>query len=406
MTKVLSDHPSNPLQATSSDVTNNAYNRIYHQAKQRPMFSLSSEDELGKWSGQENYQQQVKSATNSVQAKFKQFSTPKHVDLDENMSDDELAQPFNANTTTTIDPRRAFAFRTNKSTDPFLMFEDEKVDGTHDHVGQHIPCDEGDTFDQEDPVIMDDLEDQDSEYQDDLGGYPDDDDEMSIKNENSMDSLKYSPLSPFSSPQSSRPSSPDESKTLYSRPAEEQTEIQREMNTLNKAVPELKGQYQLLDRLGTGTFSSVYKAIDLLYDDCDNRPWLGNHPPESTAYYQSVGPTYKGRGGRGPKRRSTHSSGDADIDMEAESNVNPHLPKDGNVYVAVKRIYTTSGPDRIKNELSILETCRGCRHASQIITAFRHYDQVVIVLPYQRNMDFRVCVPSRYHALIDDLTDF
>jgi cell division control protein 7 len=184
-----------------------------------------------------------------------------------------------------------------------------------------------------------------------------------------------------------------------SRSVEEQTEIQREMAVLYKAVPKLKGQYQLLDRLGTGTFSSVYKAIDLLYDDWDNQPWLGNHPPESTAYYQSSGPAYKGRGGRGPKRRSADSSGD--VDMEADSN-----PKDGNVYVAVKRIYTTSGPERIKNELSILETCRGCRHASQIITAFRNYDQVVIVLPYQRNMDFRVRCPSRYLAPIDNLNWF
>jgi hypothetical protein len=105
MTKVLSDHLSNPLQATASDVTNNAYNRIYNQAKQRPVFVLSSEDELGQWSGQENYQQQVK----SVQARFKQFSTPKHVDLDEDMSEDELAQPFKENTSgSTIDPRREF----------------------------------------------------------------------------------------------------------------------------------------------------------------------------------------------------------------------------------------------------------------------------------------------------------
>jgi len=100
MTKVLSDHLSNPLQATPSDVTNNTYNRIYSQAKQRPVFVLSLEDELGQRSGQENYQQQVKSA----QAGFKQFSTPKHVDLDENISEDELAQPFNEDTPrTTID---------------------------------------------------------------------------------------------------------------------------------------------------------------------------------------------------------------------------------------------------------------------------------------------------------------
>jgi len=374
MTKVLSDHLSNPLQATPSDATNNAYNRIYHHAKQRPVF-LSSEDELGQWSGQENYQQQVK----SVQARYRQSSTPKHVDLDEDMSEDELAQPFNENCNTprtTIDPRREF--HTPKIWDAFLRFEESDF---HDPVEEQPAVDEEKSFDQEEHINMDDLEE------------PGDaqDDEM----EHQTDSLKYPLLSPFSSPQSSRHPSPDESKSLDSRSVEEQTEIQLEIKTLYNAVPKLKGQYQLLDRLGTGTFSSVYKAIDLLYDDWDNQPWLGNHPPESSAYYQSVGPAYKGRGGRGPRRRLADSSDD--VDME-DAN-----PKDGNVYVAVKRIHTTSGPDRIKNELSILETCRGCRHASQIITAFRNYDQVVIVLPYQRNMDFRVRGPSRYYASIDNL---
>ena len=42
----------------------------------------------------------------------------------------------------------------------------------------------------------------------------------------------------------------------------------------------------------------------------------------------------------GKKPSSSHESDDVDVDMEAEES----LPKDGNVYVAVKRIHTTSGP--------------------------------------------------------------
>ncbi|KAF8180184.1 kinase-like protein [Pholiota molesta] len=154
---------------------------------------------------------------------------------------------------------------------------------------------------------------------------------------------------------------PKRAATIKARPVEEQLEIQQEIEQLYDSVPEILDEYELIDRLGTGTFSSVYKAVDLRYNAWDNQPWLGHHPPESTAYYQSAGPGYKGRGGRAS----------------------------GNVYVAIKRIYTTSGPERIRNELSIMEACRGCRHTSQIITAFRNEDQVVIVLPYQRNMDFR-----------------
>jgi cell division control protein 7 len=47
-------------------------------------------------------------------------------------------------------------------------------------------------------------------------------------------------------------------------------------------------------------------------------------------------------------------------------------------------------PERIRNEISILEDVRGCRHVSQLITAFREADQVVAIMPYHRNEDFRV----------------
>jgi cell division control protein 7 len=86
----------------------------------------------------------------------------------------------------------------------------------------------------------------------------------------------------------------------------------------------------------------------------DNTPWHGHHPPKSSAYYQSI-----------------------------------RHPPNSKVYVAVKRIYVTSSPERIRNEISILEDVRGCRHVSQLITAFRKYDQVVVVMPYQRHTDFR-----------------
>ena len=208
-----------------------------------------------------------------------------------------------------------------------------------------------------------------------------------------------SPLTPLSSlpssPVSSRPPSPTES--LSARPQEDQEEIIQEISHLNAAIPFLAENYQVIDRLGTGTFSSVYKAIDLRYDEWDNKPWKGNHPPESSAYYQSAGPGYRGRGGRGPgigkdkgkakdKARENKDSNAMAVDFAEASGGAP----ESKVYVAIKLIYTTSGPDRIRNELTIMQSCRGCRHTSQIITAYRHLDQVALVLPYHRNMDFRV----------------
>lgn len=59
-------------------------------------------------------------------------------------------------------------------------------------------------------------------------------------------------------------------------------------------------------------------------------------------------------------------------------------------YVAIKKIYVTSSPARIQNELELLHELRGCDSVCPLITAFRHQDQVVAILPYFRHQDFRV----------------
>jgi cell division control protein 7 len=148
----------------------------------------------------------------------------------------------------------------------------------------------------------------------------------------------------------------DEEMTLYLKSREEQEEIRLEIADLEEAVPAITQDYKIIDRLGMGTFSSVYKAIDLGYHEkWDNTVWHGLHPAGSSAHYQSL-----------PRPPSTR------------------------VFVAIKRIYVTSNPERIRNEISILETCRGARHVSQLITAFRHEDQVVAIMPYHPHEDFRV----------------
>lgn len=71
------------------------------------------------------------------------------------------------------------------------------------------------------------------------------------------------------------------------------------------------------------------------------------------------------------------------------SNVSHHSPRRRARYVAIKKIYVTSSPSRILNELELLHDLRQCPAVCPLITAFRHADQVVAILPYFRHGDFR-----------------
>jgi cell division control protein 7 len=112
----------------------------------------------------------------------------------------------------------------------------------------------------------------------------------------------------------------------------------------------------------------VYKAEDLLYENYDNdwdieekeNKWLS--PPI--------------------KKRRTGMDALADMDEYSQQRQRPK-------YVAIKKIYVTSSPSRILNELDLLNDLRGFDSVCPLITAFRHTDQVVAVLPYFRHTDFR-----------------
>lgn len=108
------------------------------------------------------------------------------------------------------------------------------------------------------------------------------------------------------------------------------------------AFERVTNEYYLISKIGEGTFSTVYKAEDCFQDLHDNS-WLDS------------------RGGNRNER----------------------------YYVAIKRIYVTSSPQRIFNELDILQSLQLSDNVLPIITAFRHEDQVFIVLPYFKHPDFR-----------------
>ncbi|ODQ68209.1 kinase-like protein [Nadsonia fulvescens var. elongata DSM 6958] len=122
-------------------------------------------------------------------------------------------------------------------------------------------------------------------------------------------------------------------------------ETLHEIKFFEKSFKGLTDKYRLLDKIGEGTFSSVYKAEDLCYDLYDNS-W-----DSSSSYLKK----------RKPRKK----------------------------LVALKRIYVTSSPMRILNELELLHCLRGCDEVAPLIMALRSEDQVIAVLPYCEHHDFR-----------------
>ncbi|OBA18100.1 uncharacterized protein OGAPODRAFT_80854 [Ogataea polymorpha] len=129
-------------------------------------------------------------------------------------------------------------------------------------------------------------------------------------------------------------------------------EIRQELFSLVKSFPGLSNKYKLIDKIGEGTFSTVYKAYDL----------------------QRISETSMGKAvwSSPPKSRTNESTQSSDVPI-----------------VALKRIYVTSSPSRIYNELQLLHSLVGCPNVAPLIDAVRYEDQVIAVLPFYKHADFR-----------------
>ncbi|KAE8348196.1 kinase-like domain-containing protein [Aspergillus coremiiformis] len=144
--------------------------------------------------------------------------------------------------------------------------------------------------------------------------------------------------------------------------------VKEDMKKLEDTFPGIAYRFRLLNRIGEGTFSTVYKAEDLLYD-----------------HYRNDWDVFQGRQceiwANPPSKRRR---------MEGESGQYSPTKRRKPRYVALKKIYVTSSPFRIQNELELLNDLRGCRSVCPLITAFRYQDQVVAVLPFFPHTDFRI----------------
>ena len=164
--------------------------------------------------------------------------------------------------------------------------------------------------------------------------------------------------------------------------------VMEEMLKLEETFKGIGSHYRLINRIGegtlsscyrpnghhwlinhprcSGTFSTVYKAEDILYRTYDNEWDL-----ESSEASKWSSPPVKAR-----------RTGGA-LSFSYQQRRKPR-------FVAIKKIYVTSSPSRILNELELLHDLRGCKAVCPLITAFRHQDQVIAILPYFRHQDFRV----------------
>ncbi|EAQ92102.1 hypothetical protein CHGG_00337 [Chaetomium globosum CBS 148.51] len=163
----------------------------------------------------------------------------------------------------------------------------------------------------------------------------------------------------------------DGQESEYSESSEDEApadgHFQQDMERLQDSFAGFRQKYRLIKRIGEGTFSTVYKAEDLVYDKHDNSWDMDKELDKWT-----------------PPPLRNHTSQSEVLDYTSQSQ-RRRKPK----YVAIKKIYVTSSPNRILNELELLHDLRGCQSVCPLITAFRSTDQVVAILPYFRHADFR-----------------
>nr|POE47969.1 cell cycle serine/threonine-protein kinase hsk1 [Quercus suber] len=132
--------------------------------------------------------------------------------------------------------------------------------------------------------------------------------------------------------------------------------VLEDMERFEASFKNINQRYRLINRIGEGTFSTVYKAEDLLYEHYDN-----------------------GWDQEADEENRIHPIADC------KPNDRSHKPR----FVAIKKIYVTSSPIRIMNELALLHDLRDSPNVCPLITAFRYQDQVIAILPFFQHQDFR-----------------
>lgn len=361
---LLSTHSSNPLEAPPSDARNRAYVRTYQQTKAELDVDLDSSDDDKKLhaSTVQAYHTHIAALYPEMSGRLAAKGSERRESMGKSRELEEDASFVKADV-----KGKGRAVPEDENEDHTPRFADIDDDMSDEGVPAPGAC----------QIILDEDEDDDrNAVSQDPAGSGGSDVDMHAHGGEDHEHEEDADIDPEDLPELDQAGSSSSSVHLGSsslslliKPPDEQHDIQVEMSDLEQAVPTLAQDYRLVDRLGSGTFSSVYKAVDLNYNKFDNSVWerADYTNPTAAPFYVDAGDVIR-----------------VYTQTEAEKK-----RSSGRVYVAVKRIYVTSGPERVRNELAIMEDCLGCRHTSQLITAFRHRDQVVAIMPYCSNDDFR-----------------
>lgn len=155
--------------------------------------------------------------------------------------------------------------------------------------------------------------------------------------------------------------------------------------------PKLSSLYIPVGIIGEGTFSTVYKAIDVEHYKKDNSAWIHSNRQDPDDLDRILNLISKRK-----RRSNTHQVYNLILQylQNHYSNDIERIKKEPPQMIAIKRINPTSGPKRIAEELSFLATCNGSSHVVPIISAHRHEDQILIVFPFFNAIDFRDLLPK------------
>ena len=135
--------------------------------------------------------------------------------------------------------------------------------------------------------------------------------------------------------------------------------------------PQDQSYYEILERIGEGTFSVVYRA--------ERKETLVNDEPTNSRHRQN-------------KKRKSSRNKEVKMTIYNDTNSDNHR-RDKHTIVALKCIHPNSSPKRILNELRFLKTLGGKNGCLPLLGGFRETCGFIAILPYFEHDDFKWYLP-------------